>query len=111
MDAMGHINNSVYLSYYESARIDLFKKCNFNDIPFIVVSVQINYLKQLHHPSKLYIGNKISKLGKTSFDIKSAIFCKNDDSAFSTAIITCVSYDYKNKKSIPVPQVIKDLKN
>tara|TARA_Y100001934_G_C12049057_1_gene629860 strand:+ start:391 stop:726 length:336 start_codon:yes stop_codon:yes gene_type:complete len=111
MDSMGHINNSVYLSYYESARVDMFKQCNFKQIPFIVVAAKINYLKQLHHPTKLYIGNRISKIGKTSFDITSAIFCKNDDTAFSTALITCVSYDYKKEKATPVPKVIKDLEN
>ena len=94
MDSMGHINNSTYLTYYESARVDLFKQYNYKKIPFIVASIKVNYLKQLHHPSILHIGNKINKIGNTSFDIKSAIFNNNEQSASSTAIITCVSYDY-----------------
>tara|TARA_B100000953_G_C17691289_1_gene315626 strand:- start:80 stop:412 length:333 start_codon:yes stop_codon:yes gene_type:complete len=109
MDAMGHINNSIYLTYYESARVDLFKKCNYKTIPFIIVSAKINYLKQLHHPSKLKIGNKIDRIGKTSFDIKSAIYCNNDNLPSSTAIITCVSYDYNNQSPIKVPKIIRDL--
>ena len=105
----GHINNAMYLTYYESARVDLFKNCNFKEIPFIVASIKIDFLKQLHHPSKLYIGNKIDRIGKTSFDIKSAIFSNNDNSACSTAIITCVSYDYIKKIPILVPIEIKNL--
>ena len=109
MDSMGHINNSTYLTYYESARVDLFKQYNYKKIPFIVASIKVNYLKQLHHPSILHIGNKINKIGNTSFDIKSAIFNNNEQSASSTAIITCVSYDYIKQKPILVPDEIKDL--
>ena len=109
MDEMGHVNNSVYLSYYESARIDLFNKCNFTKIPFIMVSAKIDYIKQIHHPSSLVIASRIEKIGKTSFDIKSAIF-KNDEKDYSSiATITCVSYDYQNQIKITVPDSIKKL--
>ena len=50
MDSMGHINNSVFLTYLESARIDLFKKLEFKDVPFIMASIKLDYLKQIKHP-------------------------------------------------------------
>ena len=109
MDKIGHINNAIYLTYYESARVDLFHKWNYKKVPFIMVSAKLDYLKQLHHPSKLHIGSKIDRVGKTSFDIKSAIFSNNDELPSSTALITCVCYDYQKQIATPVPNKIKDL--
>ncbi|MAV59550.1 MAG: hypothetical protein CMG07_06355 [Candidatus Marinimicrobia bacterium] len=109
MDEMGHVNNAVYLSYYESARIDLFKKCSFTKIPFIMVSAKIDYIKQIHHPSSLVIASRIEKVGKTSFDIKSAIFKDDDKNCSSITTITCVCYDYQNQIKISVPDSIKKL--
>ena len=107
MDKIGHINNSIYLTYYESARVDLFDKWNYKRIPFIMVSAKLDYLKQLHHPSKLNIGSKINRIGISSFDIKSAIFSNKDEEPSSTALITCVCYDYTKQKTVPVPKKIK----
>lgn len=109
MDKIGHINNAIYLSYYESARVDLFNKWDYNKIPFIMVSAKLDYFKQLHHPSNLTIGSKINCIGKTSFDIKSAIFCNEDTQPYSMALITCVCYDYKKQKTMPVPKKIRNL--
>ena len=109
MDKMGHINNAIYLTYYESARIELFNNWNFKKIPFIMVSAKLNYLKQIHHPSKLNIGSKIDRIGKSSFDIKSAIFKNNDNQPSSTALITCVCYDYKKQTTIPIPKKLIEL--
>ena len=109
MDKLGHINNAVYLSYFESSRVDMFDKWNYKNIPFIMVSAKIDYLKQLHHPSKLYIGNNINHIGNTSFSIKSAIFANNDVLPSSIAIITCACFDYKTQTTVPVPDMIRDL--
>ena len=111
MDSMGHINNSVFLTYLESARIDLFKKLEFKDVPFIMASIKLDYLKQIKHPSKLKIGSKISRLGNKSFDIMSEIFVNNDLDPAAKATITCVCYDYTKQITIPVPKKIIKLYN
>jgi len=111
MDSMGHINNSVFLTYLESARIDLFKKLEFKDVPFIMASIKLDYLKQIKHPSKLKIGSKISRLGNKSFDIMSEIFVNNDLEPAAKATITCVCYDYIKQTTIPVPKKIIKLYN
>ena len=74
-----------------------------------MVSAKIDYIKQIQHPSSLVIGSRIEKIGKTSFDIKSAIFKDDEKDYSSIATITCVSYDYQNQIKIKVPDSIKKL--
>ena len=108
LDAFRHVNNATFLSYIEDARILFFKRWNINlkEKSLIVASVKIDYIKQLDHPSNLVIGQKVSRIGTTSFDIQSAIFVKNKLICSST--ITSVCYDFTKQKSVPVYIEIQD---
>tara|TARA_Y100000994_G_C15339888_1_gene296007 strand:+ start:102 stop:503 length:402 start_codon:yes stop_codon:yes gene_type:complete len=107
IDAFKHVNNAIFLTYFEDARKIFFERWNINleEKSLIVASVKIDYHKQLRHPSKLIVGQKISRLGTTSFDIFSVLFC--NDTQISSAITTIVCYDFTQNKSVPVFEEIK----
>ena len=75
LDAFNHVNNAVFLSYFEDARRIFFTKWNINlqERSLIVASIKIDYLNQLKHPASLVIGQKITRLGSKSFDIFSIL--------------------------------------
>ena len=81
LDAFQHVNNAIYATYIESARVDLFKRWgilgNNTGESIIMASLKIDYLAQLKHPTSMVIGQKITRIGKTSFDIESVIFDEN----------------------------------
>tara|TARA_Y100001960_G_C14583377_1_gene781926 strand:+ start:613 stop:1014 length:402 start_codon:yes stop_codon:yes gene_type:complete len=108
LDAFQHINNAVFLSYFEDARIALFDRWNLqpNGKSLIVAKVVVNYYKQLLHPSDFLIGQKVSRIGNTSFDIQSTMFYNND--VISDALITCVCFDFDKQKKQPVYDLIKN---
>ena len=116
LDAFGHVNNAVFATYIENARGVLFKKWN---LPFdgtgqslIVASITINYYQQLKHPTDIVIGQKISRIGNSSFDVESALFNKNDQlRPIATSKVIVVCFDFEKQKSIPVfEQIIEDSK-
>ena len=80
MDEFGHVNNAVFLSYVEDARITFFKRWNLCDKnkSIIVASIKLDLLRQITHPSELIVGQKISRIGLTSFDIQSDIFINDE---------------------------------
>ena len=107
LDAFKHINNAVFLTYFENARRMFFERWNINlqEKSLIVASIKIDYLKQLKHPSKLVVGQKISRLGSKSFDILSVLFHKNTQ--ICVAITTIVCYNFLTKKTVPLFEEIK----
>ena len=109
LDAFQHINNAVYATYIESARVDLFKRWGIPGTntgkSIIMASLKINYLKQLKHPSSLVIGQRVSRLGKTSFDIESIIF-DEEQNPVCHAIVVAVCFDFDSQKSIDVYESI-----
>ena len=113
MDAFGHVNNAVFLSYIEDARITLFKGWNISDEKrsIILASMRIDYLRQIDHPSHLIVGERISRIGRKSFDIESAVFINNGVEPVASSMVTCVCFNYEENKSLPVyPEIITDYK-
>lgn len=110
LDAFRHVNNATFLSYIEDARILFFKRwrINLKEKSLIVASVKIDYINQLEHPSEIIVGQKISRLGKKSFDIESAIFVKKNLQIVSHSIVTSVCYDFLNKKTVELFDEIKN---
>ncbi len=113
MDAFGHVNNAVFLSYIEDARITFFKRWNLCEKKrsIIMASAKIDYLRQIDHPSYLIVGERISRIGRKSFDIESAVFIKDEADAVATSMVICVCYDYEQNESVPVYlEIVEDFK-
>ena len=111
MDSFHHINNAVFFTYIEDARVNFFKRWNLQDDTksIIIASIKIDYFQQLTHPSQLIVGQKISRIGSTSFDIESAVFIKDKPDTVATSKVICVCFDYKENKSVSVyPEIISD---
>ena len=113
MDAFSHVNNAVFLSYIEDARITFFKRWDLCDKKrsIIMASVRLDYFQQINHPSDLIVGQKISRVGRKSFDIESAVFIQNVTDPVASSMVTCVCFDYEKNESVSVyPQIIEDFK-
>jgi len=109
IDSFGHVNNAVFLTYIEDARITFFHRWNVTKMKksLIVASIKIDYLQQIDHPSDLIIGQKISRIGNSSFDIQSTIFIKDHPKPAANTLVTCVCFDYEQNKPVQVYDEIK----
>ncbi len=111
-DAMGHVNNAVYITYFEMVRIMLFKKL-FNrdsDRNLLAVSPVIAAKNSCNYKIPLFIGAKIKaeccvhRIGKKSFTIFTEIIDEENGAIYADGETVIVFYDYNAKKSIEIPQ-------
>ena len=117
MDGLRHINHAAYLTYMETARLDLYKQIG-HDLErwdqaesSILASMEVNYIGQALHPSTFRIGQRITRIGNKSYDILTAIFQKGIEKPILQANFILVSINYKTGKTIPVPDEIKKYLN
>ena len=114
MDALGHVNHTVFLSYMETARVKTYDRIGFKGInngmdeSTILANVEVTYVDQLSHPSSLKIGHRIIRIGTKSYDLISGIFLQPDNTLLCSAYFRLVSFNYKINKTILVPDKIKD---
>jgi acyl-CoA thioester hydrolase len=112
-DMLGHINNVEYLRYYESGRLDYFHRVL--DIEtggeprdsLILADIQATFLRQIHHPTALEVGTRVSRLGDSSFTIDCAIFAPGEDEPRSLSRAISVWFDYQSDRSKPIPDAIR----
>jgi acyl-CoA thioester hydrolase len=107
LDAMGHVNNAVYLSYCELARTQFYLKHAFkrslHDIDFILAHIDIDYVAAAEWGDRIEVSVWPSKIGDSSFTLSYELRDKTSGRLLVTSSSVLVSYDYDTKKTKPIP--------
>ncbi len=120
MDAMGHVNNTIYFRYFESARIDYFRKLGLMDkwdedgIGPILAHTSCQFILPVSYPDNLVIYTRVKKLGNTSMIHEYEVHSEKLGLAAKGDSVV-VYFDYKNNKKVPFSnqfkQAIENLQN
>lgn len=108
LDAMGHVNNAVYLSYLESARIAFMQTLlelpalrDLAALPVILAEATISYKSPALFGETLRVGSGVARLGNKSFDVVHRI--ETADGRFvASARTILVMYDYASQTTHPI---------
>ncbi|MCU1230706.1 MAG: thioesterase superfamily protein [Acidobacteria bacterium] len=110
LDAFGHVNNAVYLTFFEWARTRLWFELtggvNAHDISFIVARAECDFRAQIAmEPIEILV--RISELRTTSFDFVYEIRRTNDGELAATGRVVVVLYDWKTKTKVAIGQDLR----
>src|SRR5277367_5877386 len=78
-DAFGHVNNTIYFRWFESARIAYFERIGLNHLlehePIgpILASMSCDYRRPVTYPDTVDIGMRVSRIGRTSVGMEHAV--------------------------------------
>jgi acyl-CoA thioester hydrolase len=110
MDALGHVNNVVYLQYLESARIGFFEDKGWNSVEIgstgqgpVVVAQTFNYRRQLHYPAEVEVGVACTEVRRRSFVLSYGVFRKGSDELIGDGNTILAWLDYTANKSVEIP--------
>jgi acyl-CoA thioester hydrolase len=110
VDAMGHVNNAVFFTYMETARIKyitkIFDKTDLLDLPIILVKAECNYHSPALLGEILVAGIGLTRFGRSSFDLAYRIEVKNGRLIASGHTVQ-VMYDYHSRSAYPIPDDIR----
>jgi acyl-CoA thioester hydrolase len=105
-DAMGHINNAVYLSYLEVARTEYWHRvigvASYNDVDFVVARIEIDFLAQARIEDEIDVWIRVSAMGTKSFRFVYEIVRRRDRQVIVRAETVQVMYDYATQRSKPL---------
>ena len=110
-DAMGHINNAVYVTYLEVARqeywIRLDRTLDYGRVPFILASVTCDFRTEALVNEVLEVGIRCEWIGVKSFAFRYEIVEKSSRRGVVDATSVQVCYDYAAKRSRPMPDPLR----
>ena len=110
-DAMGHINNAVYVTYLEVARQVYWARfdrdSDYRRVPFILAHVTIDFRSEALVSEKLEVGIRMEWIGTKSFGFAYRIWEKSTRRLVAEASTVQVCYDYAAKRTLPVPDELR----
>jgi len=109
IDNVGHVNNAIYLTYFEVARLNYFREVinwSLREHGIIVGRTEVNYLKPITLEDQLFCYVRTTRIGNSSFDVMHVLVRLTDhgEEICTTGKTVCISYDYTAKKSVPIPE-------
>ncbi len=111
MDALGHVNNARYFDYFQEARIEWLQTLNLDlrqsEGP-VVIHVGCTFLKPVVYPAQVTIQSKMLEVGRSSMLIGHDLYQAEELMAQGSSKIVWVNY--KQNKSVPLPEIILSMK-
>jgi len=110
LDALGHVNNAVYATYLESARIAYYQLITgepLDQLGMILAESTISFRAPAFFNDRLAVGVRVSSFGTKSFVMEYAIARASDAALLATGRTVLVAYDYKAGHSLPVSEAFR----
>ena len=105
-DAFGHVNNAVFATYVELARvrylIDVLQpEQAFSRLPLILARVELDFRSPIQFGEEVVVESAIDRIGTTSFAMSHRVMANERLAADVQSVL--VTYDYDAARPIPVP--------
>jgi acyl-CoA thioester hydrolase len=114
MDALGHVNNTVYFRWFESARIALFDAAGLDlrGIPPVVGPILAQttcvFRQPVTYPANIVVGARVPRIGRTSFVMEyAAALDTAPDEPVATGEGVIVLVDYRTGAKVPVEGALR----
>lgn len=101
-DAMGHVNNAVYSTYLEEARIAVLGEL----ADFILARVEIDFRSEVRAGEEVEVGTRCSRVGTKSVELEHELRAGGRLVAEAKSVL--VGYDYERGESVALPDGLKD---
>mgnify|MGYP002786217240 FL=1 len=112
MDAMGHVNNTVYFRYLETIRIEWMQSIGCQPDPSgegpVIVNAFCTFHKQLEYPGDVIATMYVSDAGRSSFESWCTLSRADDpDTVYASGGATTVWVNFPLQKSAPIPALLR----
>ena len=114
MDAMGHVNNTLYFRYLETCRIDWMHSIDCVPNPKgegpVIVNAFCNFYKQLEYPGDIRVKMYVSDPGRTTFESWCTIERVDQPGViYAAGGATTIWVDFPNQKAKTMPDDMRAL--
>jgi len=102
LDSMGHVNNAVFLTYLEEARIAFLFGRGATTESIIVARVEIDYRSQARYGDELDVRVTLDAIGRSSFTYSYEVLDTASGRLVAQAKTVQVHFDYEQNKAVSI---------
>lgn len=112
MDAMGHVNNTVYFRYAEQARIEWLESLGYGvdagrEETVVIVNASCTFLVPITYPATVEVRLFVGKPGRTSLPTYYEIRVAEDETLYAEGAAKLVWFVPRTGRSAPLPEDIR----
>lgn len=111
LDAFGHVNNTVFFRFFESARIAFFERVDWlpegpKGVGPILHSTQCRFRLPLGYPDRLKVGARASGLEQDRFNMEYRIVSEKRGAVAAEGWAMTVAFDYGAQRKADLPAAV-----
>ena len=109
VDGMGHVNNAVFLTYMESARIAYLTAHGAGPNPqlsLILARIEVDFRSPIAFGEEVEVGVRPSRMGTKSFELEYELRADGRLAAEGKSVL--VGFDYSRGESVEIPAGWRD---
>jgi acyl-CoA thioester hydrolase len=108
IDAFGHVNNAVFFTYVELARIRylldvLQPSTGFDRMPLILARVELDFRSPIAFDEDITVETRVERIGRSSFEMRHRMTAGPEGRLAGDVQTVLVTYDYAEARPMPVP--------
>ena len=114
MDAMGHVNNTLYFRYLETVRIEWMRGIGCQPDPKgqgpVIVNAFCNFYKQLEYPGDVLVKMFVSDPGRTTFESWGTMELADQPGViYAAGGATTIWVDFPTQKAVTLPDWMREI--
>jgi acyl-CoA thioester hydrolase len=112
-DAFGHVNNTIPIRWFESARIAYIETPQIDQllqrekVGPILAAISCNYRRQIKYPDTVLIGARITRLGRSSLTMAHAVWSEEQKTIVADGESTIVIFDYAAQRPVRISDAMR----
>jgi acyl-CoA thioester hydrolase len=113
MDSYRHVNNVVYFRYFESARLEYFRRLGWFEferatgIGPILAATQARFRKPLTYPDTVAVGARVTAFQEDRFTLDHLVVSHRLGAVAAEGQGTVVTYHYGDGRKVPIPAELR----
>lgn len=112
MDSFGHVNNAVYLTWFESARIAYFRQIRqefitADNVGPILARMEIDYRLPVEYPDTVRCEATVTSLGNSSYRMAYRLHSEAGNGLAAEGDSVVVMIDYGTGRSVPLSDELR----
>lgn len=113
LDAIGHVNNTVFFQFFEEARIELLDRVGLRAMRVdtgtgpILAATSCQFRRPLSYPDTVTCHASVTRIGTTSFTVEYVLRSAAQDAIAATGDSVVVHYDYEAGAKAPLSDAMK----
>ena len=107
VDVLGHVNNTVYFSFYDTGKAYYFtevrgKRMNWQNVDTVIANVNCAYISPIVFGNEVAVCTRCEAIHEKSFRLMQMLYDPATGEVKSVCETVMVAYDPETKKAVPL---------